>query len=171
MEYRTAAVYHATDTVLEPLNSVQNKLLRAVGCTDREALLYWNLAPLETRRDIAMLGVLHRTVLGKVPAHFERFFRLKAPRAAAHWTRLEERRHSRQLEERTYSNCPELLRRSAFGLIRVYNWLPEEVVATDCVHAFQAHLQDLVKQRAVENLEDWKLTLSPRVPWWKHALR
>ena len=76
LEYRTAAVYHATDTLLKPLNELQDKLLRVVGCTDVEALVHWNLAPLEARRDMAMLGLIHRTVLGEGPAHFQRFFKV-----------------------------------------------------------------------------------------------
>ena len=76
LEYRTPAIYHATDTTLAKLDKVQERLLRVVGCTEREALLHWNLAPLATRRDIAMLGLVHRTVLGKGPSHFRSFFRL-----------------------------------------------------------------------------------------------
>lgn len=67
LEYRTAALYHATATALEPLDKVQDKLLKLVGCTAEEALEHWNLAPLSTRRDVAMLGLVHRTVLGKGP--------------------------------------------------------------------------------------------------------
>ena len=40
IEYSTPAIYHATDTVLAKLERVQERLLRAVGCTDREALLH-----------------------------------------------------------------------------------------------------------------------------------
>jgi len=78
IEYRTPAIYHATDTVLQSLDGVQQKLLKVVGCTELEALLHFNLAPLETRRDVAMLGLVHRTVLEKEPGHFQRFFRLKS---------------------------------------------------------------------------------------------
>ena len=141
-----------------------------VGCTEREALLHWNLAPLETRRDIAMLGLVHRTVLGKGPSHFRSFFRLTS-RQPLYQTRQARRRHDKQLETLSCPNCPELLRRSALGLAAVYNMLPEEVVATNCVRDFQRNLQNLVKNRAQDSAEDWKSTLSPRVPWWRHPLR
>ena len=59
LEYRTAALYHATDTALKPVNAVQERFLRKLGCTDLEALMVFNLAPLSTRRDIAMLGIVH----------------------------------------------------------------------------------------------------------------
>ena len=76
LEYRTPALYHATDTVLAALDKVQDKLLQVVGCTEVEALLNWNLAPLAMRRDIAMLGLIHRTVTGRGPSHFKKFFHL-----------------------------------------------------------------------------------------------
>ena len=68
-------------------------------------------------------------------------------------------------------NSPELVRRSALGLIKVYNLLPKEVVAPTEVKDFQRKLQELVKERAVADCNDWKRTLSPRVEWWCHPLR
>ena len=42
IEYKTAAVYHATDTVLAPLDRVQTRFLEAIWLDDKHALLYWN---------------------------------------------------------------------------------------------------------------------------------
>ena len=42
--------------------------------THEEALFHFNLAPLETRRDIAQLGVIHRAALRKGPNHLHNFF-------------------------------------------------------------------------------------------------
>ena len=64
IEYRTPAIYHATDTVLKKLDKVQQHFLRQVGLTEKDALLKWNSVPLATRRDVAMLGLIHRTVIG-----------------------------------------------------------------------------------------------------------
>ena len=74
LEYRTPAVYHATDTVLRKLDAVQIRFLNALDCSELQALMEFNLAPLTARRDMAMLGVIHRTVLGKGPEHFKKFF-------------------------------------------------------------------------------------------------
>ena len=172
LEYRTPALYHASDTDLTALNGVQDRLWKVVGCTEREALQHWNLAPLATRRDIAMLGLVHRTVLGKGPKHFRRFFRKRQAEKTGFWrTRAAERRHDKQLEEVPYPNCPELLKRSALGLVRVYNWLPAETVCATTVKDFQVKLQDLVKERAKGGQENWALTFSPRLAWWNHPLR
>ena len=77
IEYRAAAIYHACDSSLVALDHVQDKLLEAAGVSDVEALDVGNLAPLSARRDIALLGLIHRTVLGVGPAHFKSFFRLQ----------------------------------------------------------------------------------------------
>ena len=90
---------------------------------------------------------------------------------AAYWTRSVAKRHHRQLEEVQLTNCPELLRRSAFGLIKVYNLLPYEVVAANSVKEFQKRLQALVRERAEGGDENWKNTLSPRELCWIHPLR
>ena len=127
MEHRTPVIYHATDTTLAKLDKVQKRLLRMISYTEREVLLHCNLAPLETRRDIAMLGLVHRTVLGKEPSHFRSFLRLTS-RQPLYQTRLARRRHDNQLETLSCLNCSELLRLSALGLAAVYNMLPEKII-------------------------------------------
>ena len=72
VEYRTPAVCHATKSTLPGIDAVQKRFLRECGLSDEDALLHLNLAPLETRRDIAMLGLLHQPVLGIGPRQDER---------------------------------------------------------------------------------------------------
>ena len=67
LEYRTPAVFHATREVLERLDRIQTNFFTA--------LLKINLAPLAARRDVAMLGLIHRTVIGKGPNHFRECFK------------------------------------------------------------------------------------------------
>ena len=61
-------------TELDLLDRVQKRFLREVGLTEEEALCDYHLAPLKCRRDIAVLGLIHRTVLGLGPAHFRNWF-------------------------------------------------------------------------------------------------
>ena len=171
VEYRTPVLYHATSTTLSTLDAIQPRLLRAVGCTELEALMVFNLAPLATRRDIAMLGVVHRTVLGKGLAHFSKFFKRAQQTQRRHLTRNTTRRHCKQLEDPRVGRYSELVRRSALGLVAVYNLLPEEVVLETIVKGFQTQLQGLVKKRAEAGCENWGDTLSPRVPLWRHPLK
>ena len=88
----------------------------------------FNLAPLATRRDIAMLGLIHRTVLGKGLSHFKSFFKLAEETQRGYLTRRVAKNHSKQLEDPRKGRFPELLRRSALGLIAAYNLLPTEMV-------------------------------------------
>lgn len=134
-----------------------------------------NLAPLETRRDIALLGVIHRCVLGKGPSHFKEFFKTAGGDASSN------KKHSFQLAEFFDSHSSdfvlpgsrpaEYICRSALGLISVYNKLPSSIVeACPSVSSFQASLQRLVKGRAAAGCADWHRTLSPRVPPHRHPL-
>ena len=73
-EYRTAAIYHASASLLKQMDRVQASFLEDVGIDAINALLVVNLAPLSLRRDIAMLGLIHRTMLGQGPEHFKQRF-------------------------------------------------------------------------------------------------
>ena len=99
-EYRTSAVYHASTSVLDKIDKIQDKMLKIAGSTEIEALLVHNLAPLKTRRDIAMLGVIHRAALGQGPAQLQHFFH-QVTRPQVQRTRLQLSRHDWQFQEYT----------------------------------------------------------------------
>ena len=169
IEYRTAAIYHACDTILAPLDAVQTRFLRELGISEEVALFHFNLAPLSCRRDIAMLGLIHRCVLEKGPEHFGTFF---APSSSlSRNTRSTSRRHGRQIADIRNRRFLEIERRSALGLIWVYNRIPESIISHDCVKDFQRSLQLLLKDHILAGCDDWKDTLSPRIAVYKHPLR
>ena len=105
------------------------------------------MAPLECRRDIAMLGLIHRTALGKGPPQFQQFF---VKDKAGHLIDPRDQYSGR------------LLDRSALGLVRHYNRLTEECKRCPSVKTFQKQLQDILKSRAKSGDPDWKCTFSPR---------
>ena len=78
IEYRTPAVYHATRDVLCKLDRVQGRFLEFAGIDAVNALLQFNLSPLQTWRDIAMLGLLHWTTLEKGADALQRQFQSNA---------------------------------------------------------------------------------------------
>jgi hypothetical protein len=162
LEYRTPAIYHARREQLKRLDNVQDRFLHDAGIEADTALLEFNLAPLCTRRDIAMLGLIHRAVLGLGPPHFRKHFRLEGTGAG---------RHRRHLVDPRPVYRAHIVSRSALGLIAVYNLLPEGVVAARDVSAFQCALQQLVKSRCRHGCADWVESLSPRVPLATHPLR
>ena len=53
--------------MLERVDHVQRRLPRELSLTELEALRGYNLAPLSSRRDIGMLGALHKLPLGTAP--------------------------------------------------------------------------------------------------------
>ena len=169
LEYRTAAIYHACDSAIAPLNMFQERFLQELGISAEEALFEFHLAPLACRRDMAMLGFIHRCVLGKGPAHFREFFKLDGSRHLA--ARARQRRHNRQLADIRERHFSEMERRSALGLIFVYNRLPADIVAQESVKGFQHCLQEFLKDRVSEGCLDWRDSFSPRIPAYRHLLR
>ena len=74
IEYRTAAIYHATGAILRPLDRFQRRFISNLGITGEEALIAFNLAWLEARRDMAMLGLIHRAAVGQGPIQLQTLF-------------------------------------------------------------------------------------------------
>ena len=116
LETTTPAVYHCTGGVLEELDRVQRRFLKAAGLTEEEALQEHNLAPLQTRRDVAMLGVIHRTVLKRGAPQFQNWFFFDTRPKHSYPTRLRTGLHSKQLYDYTDATQSELLRRAGLGL-------------------------------------------------------
>jgi hypothetical protein len=150
IEYRTPAIYHATKTVLGRLDKLQDKFLRELGISREAALMDFSLAPLSMRRDIALLGLLHRSAIGEGPAHFKEYFK--------------RRENSLRLIDPLEDTQPSLLkRRSIWGLVRVYNTLGG-TLQCKFVKDFQQHLQERVKRIICKGLlpEDLDRLYSPR---------
>ena len=49
-----------------------------MGISSLEALVNFNLGSLSARRDIAALGIIHRAVLGRGPAHIKSWIVLES---------------------------------------------------------------------------------------------
>ena len=54
------------------------------------------------------------------------------------------------------------MERSIFGIVRIWNRLPQRLVEAPTVKDFQTALTDLVRSRCALELAQWELTLSPR---------
>ena len=74
VENSTPAIFHASPSVLEPVDRVQRRLLRQLGLSEVDALVSFRSAPFTLRRDMAMLGVLHKVTLGLAPPQLAAFF-------------------------------------------------------------------------------------------------
>ena len=103
-----------------------------------------------------MLGLIHRTVCGKGPSQFKDFFR-------------RDPQHAKLVDPRVTLRSP-LIKRSALGLVAIYNLLPHNVVCARSVSAFQKGLQELVITFAVTGHPQWSEVFSPRLPLASHPL-
>ena len=159
VEYATPAIYHAPRFFLNRLDQVEADFLEELGVTAREAFLNLRLLPLSPRRDVAMLDLIHRCVLGKGPLQLAEFFRsARAP----HFPRsLRNQRllHNRQLDDPIDGTSSNSMRRSALGLIYVNNSLPQRTVDLESVNSFQKALQSSVRKACESNLQMWPLLL------------
>ena len=133
-------------------------------------MVHFGIAPLQVRRDVAMLGVIHRAVLRKGPPQLWPFFPKATRRTEGATTRSADR-HKEQLQTYCTGNHLEVLKRSVLGLVEVYNALPPAVVqSSTTVKALQGQLQALVLTQARAGVEDWQLLLSPRLHCWDRRL-
>eukprot|EP00973_Karenia_brevis_P062688 8716557-Karenia_brevis.AAC.1 len=107
---------------------------------------------------MALLGLVHRTVLGKGPSQFCEYFKLDENRTNG--------KHTRQLMQYDYdvtdflypnSSPAEYVQRSILGVARIYNRLPARIVeGTRSVSEFQRELQSLLKDAAGRHDLQWK---------------
>ena len=125
-------MYHATGSVLNRLDAIQSRFLKDIGVDEVTALSEFRLAPLALRRDIAMLGVIHRTMLGKGPPQFKEFFK----------------RQGESLHDPRKDCRAPVIKRSALGLVVIYNMLPPQDVKAKSVSIFQKSLQEMVSNFA-----------------------
>jgi len=157
VESVTAGIYHAGSSILAPLDRVQTTFVHNFNLDVIDAFMNHNLAPLSLRRDIAMLGFLHKCILPGAHPEMEKLFPRQgngndgAPRRL--WNIL-------TFSRRTFH--PDLARRSLFGLTYVYNALPEHIVSLNTVQEFQHELTDLARRKIRHGHGDWETFLSPR---------
>ena len=138
------------------LENVQDDSLEVLSISKREALMNFNLAPLNVRRDIMMLGMLHKVVLGVAPSPFQTLFKRSVSDLRSHGFRNGISYHNKQLQDDAGRNTPTMLKRSLFGLVHVYNRLPQNVVDAGNVQNFQKKLHCIIKSE-VDGNPKWDL--------------
>ena len=133
----------------------EKRMLDELQYGEKEALLDHALAPLQSRRDMAMLGLLHRIIMGWAPACLRKFISLADVPSFPRSYRAVNLRHNRQINDVSNGSESRLFNRSIFGLVYAYNLLPQVVVESRNVHIFQRHLQRFLKHAASDNIHDW----------------
>ena len=130
-------------TVLDKIDAEQRHFLSEIGLSELDALKNFSLAPLATRRDIALLGLIHRSARFDGPPHYQTLFPRMSPSQNVRETCTRACRHQLQIEERFVFNSTDVIQRSAFGLVKTYNALPVKAVAAS-VKALQRQVQHAV---------------------------
>ena len=164
IEYRSPVLIHASNSVLLPLDLVQNRFLSQLGVSVEYAACEFRLLPLRVRRHIACLGVIHRAILRKGPPHFWHWFVLDTAQRLS-----SSRRHRRCLKEICAATSPDYLKRSLVGMIKIYNMLPEWAISICSVKEFQSALQKLVISQV--GRYGWIYLFDPKHSFIDHPLR
>ena len=65
IEYINGCVCHAIETYLNKFDNLQNSFLRELDISPEVAVTQYNCAPITLRRDIGLLGFIHKRILGQ----------------------------------------------------------------------------------------------------------
>ena len=151
-EYQNGTIFHAAPTVLHKLDRMQTSYVHELHITEESAFLDFNFAPSCLRRDISILGFLHKRVLGESHVAIQELFPF-----LPHYPPW----HNKQLESHIY-DCtarPELFNRSIFGMVHVYNRLPQDIVDLSTVCKFQNALTNIIRYWCNRGHVPWKSCL------------
>lgn len=155
IEFATPTMFHATRYALSPLDRIQNRLLGELEICEELALFEFSLAPLRSRRDIAMLGLIHRVSLNEAPSVFNEFIYASKSTNFPRSLRGANLRHNKKLHDPVTSTSSAMFNRSISGLIYAYNLLPQHVVDSRSVSIFQTYLQRGLKEAVTRHIVNW----------------
>ena len=158
MEQNNGAIFHASRYLLEKLDSCQRSFLKKLDMNEEAAFLDFNFAPPSLRRDIGILGMLHKRVLGLAHPIFDRLlpFHCESHGASTGSHTKQLYGHILQADFQLH-----LHKRSIFGMVHIYNRLPQEIIDSETVALFQSKLTKLARSSCKEELA-WQAMFSCR---------
>ena len=160
MEIHCGGYFHAASSLLAKVAEVQSRFLHKLEVTESEAFLDYNFAPTTLRRNIGILGLLHKRVLGLCPPSFEQLL----PWYSERFDTMRGIGHNKQLYghwlEATQHRA--LWGRSIFKMVDIYNNLPQWIVDAQSVSAFQTSLTEQARDRCQTHNESWASSFSCR---------
>ena len=161
IEYKNGAILHACPTVLHKLDRVQRHFVQELRMTEEMAFIDHNFPPLCLRRTIGILGFLHKRILNQCHPAIKHLLSFSGMPNACHPKQLETHLDKIIGRENLYF-------RSLFGIVGVYNRLPEALVNIESVKVFQRILSTAAKRRCQQSWDpDWKSSFSSCVELWK----
>ena len=159
-EYANGAILHASETALNKLDNLQRSFLRELHMTEEEAFLEFNFAPSALRRDIGILGFLQKRVLNLCHPGIYRFLPM------SHST---SQNHNKQISYHL-DQCicrHQLYFRSLFSKVIEYNRLPQRIVDSPSVKAFQSELTRVARHYCKGGSRIWQNAFRNEVEVWK----
>ena len=120
----------------------------------------FNFAPPSLRRNIGILGLLHKRVLGKCHKSFERLL----PFSADHSDQPLGSGHSKTLYGHwdVISSHWALFNRSIFAMVDIYNSLPQHIIDSTSVTLFQKALTQMARTRCENGIAAWASVFTRR---------
>ena len=153
MEANMGGIFHAATYLLAKIDHVQSRFLRALGMSAEQAFLEFNFAPPKLRRNIGILGLLHKRVLGLCHPSFERLL----PWYNSRFNEARRLGHTKQLYGHwvEISHCQGLFTRSIFGMVDIYNNLPQQAADASSVTTFQQYLTHIARTKCQSGDDAW----------------
>ena len=160
-EYVNGWIYHAAPTHLEKFDKLQEHFLHGLQSNAAHAFKQENFAPPTLRRDIGMLGLIHKRVLGLAHPAFDRLLPLQPASYYEANAGNPFLRHDKQIynHNRECSNNA-MFQRSIFSLISLYIRLPQRIINKDTISTFQSELTFIAKRRCRDGTEGWQFSFN-----------
>ena len=160
MECHNGGMFYAALYILEKIDAVHYHFLGKLEISAEEAFASFNFAPPNLRRDIGILGLLHKRVLGLSHPIFQTLFPFlrdvgEDGLLAGHDKQL----YSHMKEVHLQMN---LFCRSIFAMTYVYNLLSQEIVDCKTISAFQTCLIVHARKLCQEGDPNWAVCYSYR---------
>jgi hypothetical protein len=163
MEAHMGGIFHATSTRLDKIDHEQDRFLRELGISAEDAFEEFNFAPPRLRRNIGILGLLHKRVLGLCHPSFDRLL----PWYSSRFEPARGHGHNKTLYGHNceVSHCPGLFSRSIFAMVDMYNTLPQHAVDCSTVSEFQSYLNHIAHTRCQQGDVKWSSSFCRRT-WY-----
>ena len=136
IEVHNGGYFHATSSMLDKIEHAQSRFLKELEVSPEQAFLDFNFAPPRIRRNIAVLGLIHKGVLSKCHPTYERLLSWYAERFSEASSIP---CHTKQLYGHNVeiSHQRSLYNKSIFAMVDIYNNLTQSIVDSQSVSSFQ----------------------------------
>ena len=160
LECHNGGIFHAASYILSKIDDVHYNFLEKIGVSAEEAFLNYNFAPPTLRRDIGILGLLHKRVLGLGHPIFQQLFPFIVDVGGDHLYAGHDKQLHSHLSEANFQLS--MFCRSIFGMTYVYNLLSQDIVNCEKVSAFQTSLTKHARKLCESGDPNWSLCFSCR---------